>query len=157
MANTDTTSLIDQIKVAKIELGKTVERMMGAQRKAIGLRTRREVTQSDVEGQIKNLELFAKQRLQIDREIDVAAKNLEEERARRLQIADIEDRYTADVQELFESATMGREILVETHTGKPPVSRSSDKWKNLSPDMKTLSKLLAAKRVIYYCSLLVGL
>lgn len=151
MANSDTLGLIEKIKVAKAELGKTAERMMGAQRKVIGLRTRRDVTQSDVEGQIKNLELFAKQRLQIDKEIDVAAQNLAEERARRLQIADIEDRYTADVQELYETVTLERTILMEVTT-QPimedeaiSVCQSTSKKQNSDPELKTL--LRAGRRL----------
>lgn len=116
MAQSDTLTLIEQVKLAKTELGKTLERMMGAQRRAVGLRTNREVAQSEVEGHIKNLEQFAKQRLKIDREIDVATQSLEEERARRLQISEIERRYEADVHEVFETVSLSRRVLVETTT-----------------------------------------
>lgn len=115
MAQSGTSGLIEKVKVAKAELGKTGERTLGAQRRAVGLRTRRKVTQSDVEGQIRSLEQFAKQRLQIDKEIEVAAQSLEEERARRLQIAEIESRYTADVQELYETVTLERTVLMEVN------------------------------------------
>lgn len=65
LAQSDSAGLIEQVRVAKAELGDMLERTMDAQHKAVCLRIRQEVAQSEVEGQIRDLERFAKQRLRI--------------------------------------------------------------------------------------------
>lgn len=72
----------------------------------------------------------------IEKETEVATQNLGEEYARRLQISEIESRYTADVHEVIQTVSLAQQVLVETTT-KPIMGKF---WRNLSIDIDIFSK-----------------